>query len=714
MRLATAITLLMLCFSTCLFPVVATAEDMLESGGITIYADDVSYDKNNNTYHATGNVMILWKGSILIADKASLDEAENIAEASGKVRLIKGGDVLNCDLIRINTVTEEGEAINGKLFDRRSNFHISGERFVRLGPEKYRLDHGMFTVCNGDEPCWKFTADQLEVNMEDFATGNDAIFYIKDVPSFYTPYLLFPVQRERQSGFLMPRIGNSNLKGVNMDIPYYWAISPSQDATFDLDLETKRGAGIGVDYNYKRENDSLGKIFAYSIFDTTENKLRGNFVTKQQEWFSPSLVFKSDVNLVSDRTFFLDYSEENGVYNQQITDSSVSLTKNWQNNSLAGEVRYVDDLLALNNRETFQKLPNINFTAIRQKVLDTPLYLALDSSFTNYYREDGQKGPRIDLHPFAQIYLSTPAGLDLSAWGGYRERLYENYGETTLDSTTSGTQAIAQGIENPHFRSIGLFNAGASVSTSFTRIYETNWGSLTKVRHTIVPEVGYEYVEEKNQDNLPFYDYNDRVLGYQMADWSLTNYITGKFQQGDAAPTYRDIFYLRLSQKYEGSGTAKDPLTGTPRDLLPLVDPGNRFTDVRIEGNFSPVPEFSILTDSRYNTYDTRFSTIMAGFDLTDGKGNKIGASYNYAREIVEYMEGKLTVNLVKPFIFNYTGRISLDKRGFLESLFSLEYKQQCWSVILAYHERPIIGDHAFTINFTLAGLGPLGKIKAF
>lgn len=697
MRLKPAITIMMLFMSYFIFPFVAGAEGLMQAGGITIWADSLSHDQDRDTYRATGNVMIVWHEAILIADSAYLSEADNEAVAEGKVRLVKGGDVLNCDRIKINLLTEEGEVTNGDLFSRKSNFHIKGQKIVKLGEDKYRLDHGTFTPCDGDNPSWKFVADNVDVSLEDYAIGTNAIFYIKDVPAFYTPYILFPVQRERQSGFLFPSIGNSNKKGFYFNIPYYWAISPSQEATVDLDVETKRGAGLGIDYNYRRRNDSLGRLYGYSIYDTSQNKGRGNLVTQQQEWFSPSLVFKSDVNLISDRTFFLDFSEANGEYNRQILDSSVSLTKNWQNYSLAGEFRYVDDLVASSNTTTLEKLPEISFTALRRKMPGIPLYLALDSSFVNYYRDSDIRGQRIDLHPYVTAYLSMPAGLEISAWGGYRERLYNAYS--------------ASGVEPGNgSREIGNADAGATVTTSFSRIYDTEWGPLKKVRHTMVPEVGYSFVEEKNQDSLPFFDYNDRVLGRSVASWAITNYLSGKYQQGDAPPVYRDLLYLRLSQGYQIRGVTKDPLTGTPRDLLAIVDEGKRLTDIRIEANITPIKELSIFTDSRYNPYETRFSTVSTGFDLNDGKGDKAGISYRFARDQVEYLEGRLGVTLVKPFVFNYTARYSFDKPGFLEALYSLEFKQQCWGITFTYHDRPVLGDHAWTLSFNLAGIG---KIKA-
>jgi len=294
----------------------------------------------------------------------------------------------------------------------------------------------------------------------------------------------------------------------------------------------------------------------------------------------------------------------------------------------------------------------------------------------------------MDLHPFMTAYLNLPKGMELAAWGGYRQRLYHAFGE----DDGSGNHGV------------GLADAGTAVSTALSRVYETRWGALNRVRHTLTPEVGYNFVQEKSQETLPFFDFDDRVLGQSMTTWAVSSYLTGKFLEGDSPPSYRDLLYLRLSQGYQ--------LSGARRDLLTMVDEGRRFTDIRLEANLTPLKELSLFTDSRYNPYRSRLSTVVAGFDLNDERGDSAGLAYRFSREQVEYLEGKVGVSLVKPFVFNYTGRYSFDKGNFLESYYALEYRHQCWSVAFTYRDRS--DDRAFMVNVTLAGIGSIGKIKAF
>ncbi|HEY6073051.1 MAG TPA: LPS assembly protein LptD, partial [Anaerolineales bacterium] len=472
MRHIFSIATILILFSVFVLSRDAGAEEMVKNGGVTIWADLLTHDQDIGDFRAKGNVMVLWNGIILIADMVTLSDSRNEAVAEGGVRLVKGGDVLYCDRLAVNLITENGEVINGRLFSRKSNFHVEGERIEKIGPDEYRLEHGTFTVCDGENPSWKFSADDIDVTLEGFAVGKNALFHIKDVPVLYTPYMLFPVKRERQSGFLFPHLGNSNKKGFNFNIPFYWAISPSQEAVIGLDVQSKRGAGLSLDYNYLRPREGLGNAHGYYIYDFKRDKGRGNLTFQEQEWISTSFVLKSDVNLVADRDFFRDFAEASGEYNRQILDSSISLTKNWESFSLAGEFRYVDDLDAASNRNTLQKLPNIGFAAIRKKINGFPLYAGLDSSFVNFYHDDGIRGQRADFHPFMALYLPVTDGVDFSAWGGYRERLYNAYAGESGNGT----------------HDMGLVDAGFTIAGSLTRIYESDLGALRRVRHTLVPE----------------------------------------------------------------------------------------------------------------------------------------------------------------------------------------------------------------------------------
>jgi hypothetical protein len=73
-------------------------------------------------------------------------------------------------------------------------------------------------------------------------------------------------------------------------------------------------------------------------------------------------------------------------------------------------------------------------------------------------------------------------------------------------------------------------------------------------------------------------------------------------------------------------------------------------------------------------------------------------------------MEARLNLARFRPFSLDYRSRYSLDRHGFLEHLYSLEYRKQCWSVALMYRHRP--GNDELQVGFTLYGLGTPGTFN--
>ncbi len=667
---------------------VALAQDLTPVGPVRLGADQLSYEEGNGTYQAEGNVRIKYDDVTLQADNAVFKQEEGEAVVSGNVVMEREGDVLHGDRIRLNTVTEEGEVANGDLFIKKPNFHIRSEQMSKQGKDEYHMERGSFTTCDGDSPSWRFTARDLNLTLEEYATGKDVLFYVKDFPLLYLPYIIFPVKQERQSGFLLPRIGNSSKKGFNFNLPFYWAITPSQDATFNLDIQTKRGVGTGIDYRYLVKGGSGGSLGGYGIYDTSQSRFRGEILQRHLDATSDSLTFRSDINLASDRDFYRDFADATGEYNRQYLDSRAALTKKWRDHVLTAELIYIENMDAVSNKNTLQQLPSVSFTTIRRKLGRSPFFFSLQSDITNFYREQGTQGQRLTLHPTVTAYFQPARTLDVAAFAGYSQRFYNTHGD----------------VQNNGAQGKGIADAGLSISSSFARVFDTGLPAVPKVRHLLLPEIAYSFVQEKTQDESPFFDYDDRVLGQNLVNLSLSNYFTGKFLQADGSSLYREIMFLRLSQGYQVSGSR--------RDLLTLADEGRTLTDLRLETRLSPFAGLSLDLDSRFNTYRGRFSTNIVNADFSGENGNRLAVGYHFSRETLEYLEGRVGVGLVKPLIFNYTGRYSFEKQDFLESIYALEYKHQCWGVTLSYRDRP--DNREFMLTFTLAGIGAVGPLKTF
>ena len=661
---------------------------------VNLKADTLSIDVPADKYRAQGTVRIEQDGISLLADSVIYSRLSGDALAEGDVFFERNGDTLRGDRLSLNLISQRGELMNGELFVKKQNFRVRAQRLEKTGDAEYRLERGSFTTCDGDHPSWRFEARKVSVNLEEFATARDAVFYAGDIPILYTPYLIFPVKTERQSGLLMPKVGHSTKRGFYLDLPYYWAINPSQEATFNLDLESARGVGLGADYRYLRGGGSEGRLQGFGIYDTGDGRFRGELNQSHLELLSPRTTLASDIHLLTDRDYFRDFGEYSGDYNRQLLTSTISADHRWERYGLAGEFRYVEDLLAPTNDATLQRLPELDFIAAGHKL--GPFFLSMDSRFVNFQRSEGVTGQRLELHPRLTLYAKPADLVDLSLYAGYHERFYNS------SLNAAGREMVE----------VGQADAGGVLALPLERIYQG------RMRHLLIPAVEYRFVQSRRDDSLPFFDWNDRVLGQSMAVWSLASVVTGKYSREEGIAEYRDLLHLKLSQGYQFAGERRDDATGKLRDLLTLVDRGHRLTDLMLESRVNPVPGLSLAADGRYNTVDGNLSTANLALDLKGEGSNLAQLGYRYSRSELDYLEGRFAFPLGGRFSGGVLGRYSLDRGDFLESRYSLEYKQQCWSVIASYVDRPgsveIPRNRQFTVNFTLAGLGALGPIRTF
>lgn len=671
--------LLMYCF--CAFPVWGS-DSPFPDENIHIKADSMNHGQPDGVFTASGNVVITWQGIHLVSDNASFESRTGILHATGNVVISKGDDIMKGDSIKLNLESGRGEMDKATLSLPDSNLTFTGEKLIRLSESEFEISKTELTTCEVPDPSWKFGADTLKVNVLGYATGRNIVFYVKDVPVLYLPWIAFPVVREKKSGLLFPRFGYSNTRGVQLGIPVYWVISPSRDILFDLDVLSKRGVGTGLDYRYIRNRGSEGHFGGYQIYDLLQNRWRWQIGQSHKEIFSPDMNLRVDVNLNSDRTFLSDFGEKSGEYNRQSSDTTLNALKTWQHYALTTHLRFIEDLYAPDNSHTLQTLPEIGVAGVRQRVFDTPLYFDLDAGLANLYREASPSGQRLTVFPRMTLLQSNKGGyLNASFTAGVH-----------LSGYNTDKRAGGNGVQKNDGNLIP--EAGLRISTSLARVYPLEFLALKKLRHEIIPEITYTYIPDHSQRRLPLYDYSDRILWQNVTYLSVTNSLNGKFVTGETSE-YRDISRIRLLMGYS--------FESTRRDLLTTVDTGRPWTNLILESD-TWVHKLARLTfDARYNPYNNRIDSSAAGIEFDDKQGNLVGAGYRMSRNDVEYFEGRLSTRLITPLILSYTSRYSFDRGDFLESVYSAEYRHKCWSINLALHDRP--GNQSVTVNFNLAGL---------
>lgn len=646
------------------------------SGQVLIKADTLNHDQQEEIITATGNVEMQMSGSTLYSDTVNYFMDRGVVTAIGGVRIVKNGDTLSGDIAEFDVTGKTGIVSNGSFFMKKDNIHVSGDRIEKTGELDYRVKNGTITSCDGDKPSWKFKVEELKLTMEELAFGKNAVFYLSDIPVFWLPYLVYPVKTERQSGFLIPSAGTSTKNGAFLKVPYYWAVSPSQALTVTADLRSKRGFGVSLEHSYLGRDKGFGSSNGYLIYDKELEKFRGDIELKQQANFTENTYWRAKVSLTLDKDFYRDYSEN---YNQQYLGSTAFVSHVSGDMLSTVGINYLDNLDA-SNKTTLQMLPFFTLNGTGRKLPGTPFYYSFAAATTNFDRDSGDRGLRLQLFPKLQLPVSSGDLFYGSFWGGYNQRVYS---ATVAEAEAKGSSQM------------GLLEFGGALRTDFEKVYAVEFGKIEKIRHLVTPEISYSLIENRNQSELPSFDYNDRVVGGQLITFSLVNALTGRSTEG-GQPLYRDLTRLTVSQGYQ--------LSGGRRDLLIMVDYGRPFTDTQLKLELFPQTNWRLFTDNRISPYSGTLTNSLLGAEVSVSKGTRASVNYNYAKDKLDYIAGTVSSADYKPYIFSFTGRYAFDRPGFLEKIYTMEYKHQCWGVVLSYTDNT--NDKVFLFKFSLSGLG--------
>jgi LPS-assembly protein len=129
---------------------------------------------------------------------------------------------------------------------------------LQTGDGKYRLIDGSMTNCNFPRPDWRVISKAI--NLEDgTASTKSSFFEFLNVPLVYLPYLRHSMSDSgRESGFLIPVLNHSSIKGYVVGEQLYWVINRSMDMVVGSEYYSKRGWAPNGDFRYRgRDGDNL-------------------------------------------------------------------------------------------------------------------------------------------------------------------------------------------------------------------------------------------------------------------------------------------------------------------------------------------------------------------------------------------------------------------------------------------------------------------------
>ncbi|HLA75674.1 MAG TPA: LPS assembly protein LptD, partial [Gammaproteobacteria bacterium] len=337
-----------------------------EGDQATYLSADQSEITQGDTFNFSGDVLMRRADQRLEADKAIYDKPKDTIDAQGNVRYEQGGLALDAASAQLELSANKGEAQDTSY--RIAEKHARGDaaKIILERPNHFRLKHARYTTCNPGSDAWYIHSTDVKLD-HDKGVGSARHVWLefKGVPFLYLPYMSFPLDERRKSGFLTPSFGNSDAVGTEIITPYYWNIAPQRDATITPRMTSLRGMHLMGEYRYLYANGG-GKIEAgYLPQDRVANRDRSFFSLRHSGNIAERWTTAVNFNYVSDTEYFKDLGNSLSVSSITHLERLAETTYTsdfWTATARLQGFQTVDQTLPGSSRP-YQRLPQLLFSA---------------------------------------------------------------------------------------------------------------------------------------------------------------------------------------------------------------------------------------------------------------------------------------------------------------------------------------------------------------
>jgi LPS-assembly protein len=293
------------------------------NGQMLVQAVEVDYDYNNSRVSAVGNVQMFYNGTSVEADKVIYDQKTKRLHAEGNIRMTDAeGKITYANILDLSDDYRDG-FVDSLRVDTEDQTRMAATRADRSSGNYTVFENGVYTACAPCKddpkkpPLWQVKGARIIHDQTDkMMYFENAQLEFFGVPMAYLPYFSTPDPTvKRKTGFLMPGFSSVSTYGFGVETPFYWAIAPDYDATFNPRFTTQQGVLLQAEFRQRLINGSY-QIRAYGIDQLDpaqfagqpgDRQFRGGVDTKGQFALNDKWVWGWDGVLLTDYYFFSDY-----------------------------------------------------------------------------------------------------------------------------------------------------------------------------------------------------------------------------------------------------------------------------------------------------------------------------------------------------------------------------------------------------------------------
>ncbi len=631
-----------------------------------------------------------------MADRIQRD-AYGMIQAEGRVHFVTEDIDIRAETLSFDVESYQAELEQAQV-QTQDGHRLRGAYLKRIDLETFEGKEVVYSQCPEDDLAWAIVASEARLDNDagEF-TARHARFEWAGIPVLYTPYWRHALTR--RSGFLIPSVSNSTRRGLQLDIPFYWAASPNWDMTFTPRNMSQRGTMLDIEWRHRSQaGDEVLQV--QGIQDKATGRQRGRLRADMSWRLSPSLDAALNIDALSDGLYIADYPfYPNDTKIASYLTSNTHVTWRDGSDSVILSSRYQQVLGGASNASTLQVLPRLQTRHFLS--MGGGQSIRLEHQTTWFQREVGASGMRLGVRPSWSKSWQMVRGAVATDWSILGQ--WVGYDTQNFTHRTS---------------SYGVFASSLQLSSAFEKVFANRqW------RHEIKPVIRFDVSATQDQSLLPRYD--SSLLPLNISNLLQGNRYSGwdRFEQMQRVSI---LFATSLQHKEDGMvknlleaqlGVAWDGLQATV-DASIAPAPTRALSNMLAEVVWTPLVSWRLNMGGQYHQPNARWVEAHGSIRWTEAEEyidlswRKTDASYSQEAKSVTF---SAKMKLGSHWSANTYNQYDVLRAHVLQTQLNVAYHHSCWDFSFGGYKTFQVGSNSLTdigwrFLLTFDGLGSFGE----
>ena len=301
---------------------VKTPSTPTNSDEVKLHADHVELDLKG-TSKISGGVRVHLGDLLLATSRLEVDALDQIFSTADGMTIVNENFALHVDSTTIEAKARALQVQGADFVLLKDGYRGRAERLT-ASDVIAEFEEVSITYCPPEVNSWLLSAGRIRLNRaQNIAVARDVQLSLGKLPTFYVPYLRFPLSGARTTGLLPPNFERNSLRGYELALPIYVNFAPNYDLTLTPRLSSRQNHSLETEFRYLTRvsasefnavflpsDDEYLDYLASRIDRTPISSVRSSrrwYIGVQHGFAFDGWVGEVDYSFVSDEDFLRDF-----------------------------------------------------------------------------------------------------------------------------------------------------------------------------------------------------------------------------------------------------------------------------------------------------------------------------------------------------------------------------------------------------------------------